>query len=410
MKKIFYILGLCISILCTVGLDFSSASENSDTQKTSSEISNMNDNSQAPKASMETKLDTSHWKTYSVGRHLILMPPSAEIYWYPLRFRGQYDLVWKKDMTIEEAREILAKEAEEAKKLPHQSDESQYGLLLTEYGVNGAGIALMRRPHQFANSYLFKTYFINMDQKDERLNTKENERVFYYEEEVVDVSTLVDDTKDFINEMATAVDRRDPSDTISVAAGMAFDGGLFYGPLSVYPSHEEIAIEVRFPEHPGIVLKLFLDYLNQDGSQMFANAGDPVGNILRQAHTTIDGNPAQELLRKFQENDVTYYSFSLNGASKKTNVYAERIPQITMYLSNPTGGVVRDGISTQRPLPKKSSFASDEEALAFWDAIRESVRWRPDHERGDTPPKRTYYIIDGEIVLGPVYTHYPPKK
>jgi len=341
-------------------------------------------------------MDTSHWITHPVGRHLIDLPPNAKFYWYPLRFRGEFDLVWKKDMTIEQAKEILLQEAEEAKKAPHESGKSQFIFMVTPYGVNGDGIILARYPHKYASSYLFKTYFVNLDSKNKSLN--KNKRVYYYEEEVIDLGDRVKERAQFIDFMSNYVSATYPSDPIEIIRGMYFEGGLFYGPSDApYPAHEEIGIEVTFPEYPGIKLNLFFDHFNLDTESTLKNVRKNSPGMLRKAQTTLAGNPAEEVLSKFEEEGVTHYSFSLNAPSKKIAVRKERNPIVLMYLKNPIGGIIRDGKSTIQPPIRRPSFKSDEEAMAFWDAIRRNIRWRPDNWKIDAP-EDPYYMVGGKMI------------
>ena len=353
-------------------------------------------------------MDTSHWLTFPVGRYLIDLPPTAKIHWRPLRFSSEYDLVWKKDMTIEQAKELLIKEAEEAKKAPHETADSQFIRMKTNYGIDGDGIILMRYPHEYSTSRLFKVYFVAAGLPDKNLNKKK--RVYYYEETVIDYDTMVNDTIGFINYMSGGsiipTYPTYPTQPISVTHGTYFEGGLFFGPSdSPYPAHEEIGIEVTFPEYPGIQFKIFFDHLNLDTNSIFRH----VDANLRKAQTTIDGNPAEEVLNKFEKNGITHYSFSLNGPSKRAEKRKDRIPLIIMYLKNPTTGIMRDGKDTTPPPIKRPSFESDEEAMAFWDAIRRNIRWRPDNWRVHGAPEKQYYLVGGKVIpyMLPMYKGKP---
>jgi len=342
------------------------------------------------------QMDTSHWLTYPVGRYLIDLPPSAKIYWHPLRFSSQYDLVWKKNMTIEQGRELLIQEAEEAKKAPHKTHTSQFIDLQTDVGINGEAICLMRYPHEFSSSWLLKTYFINKGVLDESLNKKR--RTYYYEEKALDSGNMVDETIKSISYMMNNVHSTYPTyptQPISVFPGTYFEGGLFYGPSdSPYPAHEEIGIEVTFAEFPGIQFSIFFNHLNLDTSSTLGNV---YGN-LRKAQTTIDGNPATEVLHKFEENGITHYSFSLNGPSTRAAKRIDQIPIINMHFKNPTTGVIRNGVETSPPSLKRPSFKNDEEAMAVWDGIRRNIRWRPDGWRVQGAPEKQYYLVGGKVI------------
>jgi len=360
----------------------------------------MNALSDAPTQNTEIPpMDTSHWLTFPVGRYLIDLPPSAKLYWHPLRFSSQYDLVWEKDMTIEQARELILKEAEEAKKAPHETADSQFIRMKTDYGINSAGIILMRYPHEYSTSRLLKTYFVNRGLPDKNLNKKK--RVYYYEEKVIDYDTMVDDTIAFIDYMVGRIIPTYPTyptQPISVTHGTYFEGGLFYGPgPAPYPAHEEIGIEVTFPEYPGIQFKIFFDHLNIDTNSIFRHINPNEKGVMRKARTTIAGNPAEEVLNKFEKNGITHYSFSLNGPSKRGENLKDQIPLILMHLKNPTTGVMRDGKDTTPPPIKRPSFKNDEEAMAVWDAIRRNIRWRPDGWRVEGP-KKPYYMVGGKMI------------
>jgi len=356
--------------------------------------------SDAPSQNTEIpKMDTSHWITHPVGRYLIDLPPNTEFYWHPYRFKGQYDLVWKKGMTIEQAKKILTEEAELAKKAPHDISGNQFiNLEITASG----DILLIRHPNQFSDSYLFKVYFTNAKMKDE-FNFHE-ERVYYYEDQVVGINSMVQNTYEFIRNMSGKVTPTSPALPIALNRGSYFEGGFLTGPgpQIPWPVHEEIGIEVRFPEYPGIEFSIFFDHTRLETDPLFTQIP---GNIdaLRIGNTTVAGNPAQELLRKFTKDGITHYSFTLNSPSTQKSV---ENPLILMHLTNPLGGVIRNGKSTIQPPLKRPSFKSDEEAMAVWDAIRRSIRWRPDTWKIE-PPKEPYFIVGGRIV--PFVFDKPPK-
>ena len=379
MKKLFSILPLFISMLFMpqIGDSMTTPSQNP---------------AQNPQNTEIPPMDTTHWITHPVGRYLIDLPPNAEFYWHPYRFRGQYDLVWKKGMTIEQAKKLLTEEAELAKKAPHDINGNQFISIETSR-VDGKNILLIRHPNQFSDSYLFKVYFTNAKMKDE-YNFHE-ERVYYYEEQVVSINSMIENTYKFIRNISGRVGPTSPSLPIVRSGGSYFEGGVLYGPGHEipWPVHEEIGIEVRFPEYLGIEFSIFFDHTRIETEPLATQAPSNI-DALRMGNTTVAGNPAQELLRKFTKDGITHYSFTLNSPSTQKSI---ENPLILMHLTNPLGGVMRDGKSTIKLPIKRPSFKSDEEAMAVWDAIRRSIRWRPDTWKIE-PPKEPYYIVGGRIV------------
>ncbi len=323
-------------------------------------------------------MDTSYWATYPVGRYLIDLPPTAQFYWYPLRFARKFDLVWQKGMNIEEANALLRKEAEIAKQSPHETNENCFIEFHENYGANGLGSILICHPNAYSDSYLFKFYVVGMTPlADSNLE----QRVYYYEEQVVNIPDFIENGIKFVNWLASSIASTDPSLPYDVVSGAYFEGGMLYGPSDIPWTREEIGIEVSFPEYPGIQFSIFFDHL-----RMNTEEGNP--------NTTIAGNPAKESLETFSENGILHYAFTLNAASKEDKFEQ---PLILMHIHNPIGGIMRDGVSTIKPPIRRPSFASEEEAIEFWNAIKESIRWRPDNWIVDAPDF-PYYIVNKEIV------------
>jgi len=327
-------------------------------------------------------LDTTHWISYPVGRYLINLPPSANFYWHPLRFRRKFSLVWKKDLNIEEANALLRKEAEIAKQSPHDTEGTQFFDFLEEYGNFSHGSALATYPYSFTDdSLLYRSYFTG---KTPNSKPDAKRRTYYYEEETFNASPYKENTIKFIDWMGNHVTYNDSTIPIHIIAGTYFEGGFLWGPNKgiPWPGMEEIGVEVTFPEYPGIEFSIFFDHMFMDTPAAGA------------ANTTIAGQQAREGFSTSQKNGITHYNFGLESPSKKDSLDH---PRILMHLQNPEGGVMRKGRSTIKPDIKRPSFKNDEEAKAVWKAIRESVRWRPDNLFVDAP-KGPYYLIDGRVV------------
>lgn len=346
----------------------------------------------ATKPSKAGTLDTSHWITYPVGRYLIDLPPNANFYWHPLRFRRQFDLVWVKDMSIEEANALLRKEAEIAKQTPHQTEGNSFISLLEGVGAYKQGLGLVTYAYPSSRMRFYRLYFVNM-LPPKVFHSKLKNRVYYYETRIINNREYIDNGTKFIDWMSSRVALSAPSLPLGVGEGIYFDGGFFIGPSNIsWPKREEIGVEVTFPEYPGVEFSIYFDHMYLDTD-------------IKRANTTIAGNPAREELDTHKKNGINHYNFSLEAPSKEDRI---DVPNIFMHLRNSPGGVMRDGKSTRKLPIKRASFHSKEDAKAVWNAIKKSVRWRPDGWIVDSPDD--YYFIVGGRIVPFVYNKAPEDK
>lgn len=121
-----------------------------------------------------------------------------------------------------------------------------------------------------------------------------------------------------------------------------------------------------------------------------------------EVNTKIAGRNAEEILTTYTKNGIKNYLFTLFANEIEEQSFEK--PYISMTLSNSTFCIaLGDNKSTVFGSPDldSPSIPSDEEALAFWNAIKESIRWRPDGWIVPLPEEaegKPYFIVNEKIV------------
>ncbi len=326
------------------------------------------------------KIDTSNWKTYAVGRYLIDLPEISEIYWYPLTFSQEWKLKVVENMTIEEANAKLKAKADKFEKTTLKTGEKQLISFTPHFGANNLGSLLINYSTTYNAKFItYQVYFVN-------INYSEKQRVYYYESETY-MKYNIEEENLFINWIASHMSSFNLNEAIEIKEGMYFDSNFLYeGEPFYWPAMEEIGIEVKFLEYPGIVFEIYFKHyrLELSGKEGKRN-------------TSLAGNPAIEELKIFKINNVKHYDFFLSVAGQEEFDK----PLTRMSLKNPIRGIMRNGKSTAKPPVKIPSFSSDEEAIAFWEALKKSVRWRPDGVKVPLPEEangKPYFIVNDKII------------
>lgn len=150
-------------------------------------------------------------------------------------------------------------------------------------------------------------------------------------------------------------------------------GGVFVPGNEIRSETSQVGM--RFHTHRGVNANLFVSTrsdVEEPGllSRIAAEAGSlfaPGVSRLRSGSRTINGIKGQEFLLSVTENGHKTYVFKWESPGKPNSISE---PMISIELETWS-----DGSDGEGPPPRP--FATDTEALEFWDALTETIRMRP---------------------------------
>jgi len=119
---------------------------------------------------------------------------------------------------------------------------------------------------------------------------------------------------------------------------------------------------------------------------VLALAGGELIKVLRLRKLQVNGRAMEEAVKLIDGTGVREYTFVLEERGEIEDV---RHPVFILNVHNTS-----KKINDQR---QQTPFKTDEEALAFWDALVAGVRWRPDHGPQttiDNPPDPQYKTVN----------------
>jgi hypothetical protein len=310
-------------------------------------------------------MDTTHWKTYCIGRFLIDLPPALTLTrdGIPGEIWGK-PLVWRKDLTPEAARKEAAAEIDKWKKT--ENKKTKDSMFLGTVDLPNNGIAIVRWKETYSKEMLaFQSWFITPGPEP---------RIFSYTKGCDSDKQAACQKQ--IEYLASTLRTRDDWGPIPTEPGFCFDGGI-----SVHTGawrSERAGMYFQLPMYPGIDFafsvwgmgiknKTLFEDERPDGPWAEMRKGHhPNATVVRRGELTLGGGiPAQEIAFYAPPHaDMgQYYSFTLKAASD-----GERFdrPELRFVMGNLNHWY--DG---------KIPFRSTEEALGLWDAITRSIRLRP---------------------------------
>jgi len=310
-------------------------------------------------------MDTTHWKTYCIGRFLIDLPPALV-----LTGKGIYGeiwgepIVWRRDLTPEAARKEAAAEIEKWKKT--ENKETKTSMFLDTVELPNGGIAIVRWNGTFSTGMLaFQSWFVTPGPEP---------RVFSYTKGCGASKQAL--CKNQVGYLASTLRTRDDWGPIPTEPGFCFDGGI-----SVHTGEwrsERAGLYFQLPIYLGMDFAFSIWGMGIKGQTLFEDEreGGPVADIrkrkhpgaaiLRRGELTLGGGiPAQEsaVYAPPHANMGQYYSFTLKVASD-----GERFDRPELRFAMGNGQHRDDGTKP---------FRSNEEALGLWDAITRTIRLRP---------------------------------
>ena len=301
-----------------------------------------------------TAVNTSVWKTHTIGRFLIDLPPDAECKYSALFWKAP--ITWRKDLTIDTARGEAKKLAEQYKNTPHKKLSGQ-SMLIDLIDLPGGGLAIHRWSHDFATGMTcFDVYFISQDSQ---------KRVFFYSK-TADVDHL-EQGKQLITEMASSLISLDEYSPLPTEPGFAFEGG-FSKHIGAWRA-ERSTVAFTLPEYPGIkgyfacygfgtTQKLMFE---RGDNEQLAEGFRSKATVLRKGDCSLGGIPGQELGLAATEKGRRAYLFDMEAPGQGKDIAR---PMLVLHMESENNGT--DG-----------GFSSDEQAVGVWNAIRDSIRLRP---------------------------------
>ncbi len=318
---------------------------------------------------MNLNLNTSTWTPFCFGRLMVLLPSGSST--------GLRSTFWTKDLKLREdlstmqqlQAEVQTKE-QEFKSQKHQDFGNRY---IRTHGLGGKGVSVWGYEHEDINrfnkkhSILTHSYFYS-----------ENPfRVWYltdrYPHDSADVAR--DYFAKLAQELRPLADGEVPKEPGFVVKGgivrtqewraegatLGFSLPFFKNPID--PSTSLVSFSLNSLSM-GVNGDKLLERLSPIQSTLLALSGV---RVIRKGERTINGLAGEEYLYRERSKDGrwTVYSFRWELAAKAENIYH---PQTSMFMN------VKLPVTVEYPEPP---FKSDEEALAFWDAVTSTLRLRP---------------------------------
>ena len=312
-------------------------------------------------------MDTTHWKTYCIGRFLIDLPPALV-----LTGKGIYGeiwgepIVWRKDLTPETARKEA--EAEIGKWKNTQNEKTDTSMFLGTVELPNGGIAIIRwRKFNTKETLAFQSWFVTPGPEP---------RVFTYTLECSAREPYKSGAQNDLKYLASTLRSRDEWGPIPTGPGFCFDGGI-----SVHTGawrSERAGMYFQLPMYPGIDFVFSIWGMGIKGQTLFEDEREdgpsadiqkrfaPGARVIRKGELTLGGGiPAQEIAfyAPPHADKGEYYAFTLKAASD-----GERFDRPELRFAIGNGLHLYD---------RKKPFRSTEEAIGLWDAITRTIRLRP---------------------------------
>jgi len=317
-------------------------------------------------------MDTTHWKTYCIGRFLIDLPPALTLMnTNDGVYEGIYGkiwgepLVWRKDLTPETARKEAAAEIDKWKKT--ENERNKASMFIDTVELPNGGIAIVRWEATYTKEMLaFQSYFITPGPEP---------RVFAFTHKSSLERKIPAQAR--LQYLASTLRTRDEWGPIPTEPGFCFDGGI-----SVHTGEwrsERAGIYFQLPMYPGIDFAFSIWGMGIKGQTLFEDEreGGPIAEVrkkstpnavvIRRGELTLGGGiPAQEVavIEEAPNPDKgKFYAFTLKAASDGERFDRPELRFVMGNLSHRYDGT--------------KPFRSNEEALGLWDAITRTIRLRP---------------------------------
>jgi hypothetical protein len=344
-------------------------------------------------SAMNLSLDNTTWAPFCFGRLMVQLPPGSST--------GLRSTFWTKDLKLREdltsmqqlQAEVRAKE-QEFKNLKHRDFGTRY---IQTYDLNGKGWSVWGYEREKIGSITGKHYILIHNY----FISQQPFRVWYltdtYPHDAVDVA------RDYFAKLAQEL-RPLADGEVPTEAGFVIKGGIVRT-KEWRAEGASASFSLPFFKNPidptTSVVSFSLSSLSMgvDGDKLLERISPIQGvllaisgvRVIRKGERTINGLAGEEYLYRERTKDGrwTVYSFRWEMAAKAENIYQ---PQTALFMN------VKVPVTVEYPDPP---FKSDEEALAFWDAVTSTLRLRPIQGPGgqtqapDTSPPPTARV--GEV-------------
>jgi hypothetical protein len=320
-------------------------------------------------SAMNLSLDNSTWTPFCFGRLMVLLPPGSST--------GLRSTFWTKDLKLrEDLTNLQQLQAEvQAKELAFKSQKHQdFGnRYIQTYRLGASGVSV----------WGYELGKVSVDGETHYITTHS----YFYSEKPFRVWYLTDSyphdsadvARDYFAKLARELrplaDGEVPKEPGFVVKGgivrtqewraegasASFSLPFFKNPID--PSTSLMSFSLNSLSM-GVNGDKLLERLSPIQSTLLALSGV---RVIRKGERTINGLAGEEYLYRERSKDGrwTVYSFRWEMAAKAENIYH---PQTSMFMN------VKLPVTVQYPAPP---FKSDEEALAFWDAVTSTLRMRP---------------------------------
>ncbi|WP_258187579.1 T6SS immunity protein Tli4 family protein [Trinickia symbiotica] len=304
----------------------------------------------------------SETKTYCIGRYLVDVPADAQINGQSYEYRfGRIET----DQSAETAQGF--QEKMEAREAELRAGKQKDGFQLTN----------VRRPS--SSIWVFDLYQKLLLGPSSGFETHvwEHGTSFSMEETGYEPATLGHVLAELQTNLLPNVHAR-PSDSIPTAPGFCLKDG-FVANDGTTSQFEDAAISFKFAQWPGVLVSVETMTLTKLGQpsllQRIDGGGLPAAfknlvsqiRILRRGQRTVNGRAGEEILSTLPT-DAGYRLHQFQWEADGTEIGNGLKPTITVELES--GMTQENGVPT-RPL------LTDEQAIALFDAVANSVRLRP---------------------------------
>ena len=349
-------------------------------------------------------IDTSTWLTYPIGRYLVKLPPFTKIQRKPLNYQYDYNLTWEKDFTIQEGNTLLKNKYFDLVK-----DETLHVEYKENMGPEGLGSLLAYSEKKDpdtgqAGSIKYEMYVVN---NKPIFDPDFEQRVYFFQYSTAggfESSLFLSDDEildykknetNFVHMLANniwASDRALPLDTRN---GVYFEGGFLHTPADLHKLFEHFAfrfyesadVECTFPEYPQ--RKLFLT----SAFYFYSLSAD----AKKHTFTKHDAISIKDETREVVADGGYRYTFT-PFATGLHIVMAEEMPE---YIEERGQAYTLTPFITGLHLYMRGF---DKDSKNLWDAIKATIRWRPDGVHVPLPKEangRPYFVIYDKIIPTP---------
>lgn len=307
-------------------------------------------------------MDTRNWQTHCFGRHLLTLPPDAKVV-------DQYFLDGQAIERLEGVKpgqiEYLMDMREQAlRSQPHKPKQQAGGVLFIErLKLSGQGGLIYSWPSEVSRETNLQEVFLaaaatgTVSKVSRTISSDRRGHAVAWAEKV----------------QQAFVGRE--TDVVPQQPGFCIKGGMLAGAMPV--AAERYRLWVTFPGLPRVGLEVDSWQVRQPATDtLFSRM--PAGftalvnlasgtSVLRKREVRLDQQTAQEMLLRVSVDGKRAYHFQLEAVGM-----AESATQTRLIFELSTTNI-RD----EHGHVGDATFQSDEEAVAFWDAILQSFKVRP---------------------------------